>query len=68
MLYVYIYSTKSKGSCILYLDLHPQPFVPQAGALDQKDTLTDDELCVKVMWCSIVGATVTVHQFFCILH
>ena len=19
-------------------------------------------------WCSIVGATVTVHQFFCILH
>ena len=20
------------------------------------------------MWCSIVGATVTVHQFFCILH
>ena len=26
------------------------------------------DLCLKVnLWCSIVGATVTVHQFFCIL-
>ena len=23
---------------------------------------------VNVPWCSIVGATVTVHQFFCISH
>ena len=27
-----------------------------------------DVYYIYPQWCSIVGATVTVHQFFCILH
>ena len=39
-------------------DLNPQPLAAQAGALDHSATLSDDELCLKVLYTHTSHITV----------
>ena len=36
------------------LDSNPQHFAPRAGALDHSATLTDDKLCLRVLYNHVI--------------